>query len=88
MPEAAARTPAERIVARFGVDRLAAWTRRHRSRVHAWTWPTSKGGTGGAIPLRLREAIIEGVKSELGEDLTYAEFEPQAGEAYLMGGPQ
>ncbi len=79
-----AKTPAERIVARFGVERLASWTGRHRSRVHAWTWPTAKGGTGGAIPPRLRQKIIAGAKAELNQDLSYAEFEPRDGESYLM----
>lgn len=83
-----AKTPAERIVARFGVDRLAGWTGRHRSRVHAWTWPTEKGGTGGTIPSRLRHKIIAGAKAELNEDVTYAEFEPCDGEGYLMGAGQ
>jgi hypothetical protein len=82
------KTPADRILTRFGVERIAAWTQRHRSRVHAWTWPTAKGGTGGAIPPRLRTAIIEGAKRELGQDVAFADFEPQAGEQYLMGAAQ
>ena len=79
------KTPADRILTRFGVERIAAWTKRHRSRVHAWAWSTEKGGTGGAIPPRLRPAIIEGAKRELNEDITFTDFEPQAGEVYLMG---
>lgn len=77
-------TPAARILSRFGADRIASWTKRHRSRVHAWAWPTSKGGTGGVIPPRSRSAIIEGAKRDLNEDLAFADFEPQAGETYLM----
>lgn len=79
------KTPADRIVARFGVPRLAAWTRRHRSRIHAWTWATDKGGTGGVVPPRLRAAIIEGAREDLGEILSHSDFEPQDGEAYLLG---
>jgi hypothetical protein len=79
------KTPADRILSRFGVERIAAWTQRHRSRVHAWTWSTEKGGTGGAIPPRLRTKIIDGAKRDLGEDIAFAEFEPQADEQYLMG---
>jgi len=79
------KTPAARIIAHFGVERIAAWTRRHRTRVHAWAWPVAKGGTGGAIPPRLRGLIIEGAKRDLGADLSYADFEPRAGETYLMG---
>lgn len=79
------KTPAARIIARFGAGRIAAWTKRHRSRVHAWAWPTDKGGTGGVIPARARAAIIEGARDELGEAVSYADFEPQDGEAYLLG---
>jgi hypothetical protein len=75
------KTPAERIIAKFGVPKLCLWTGRHRSRVHAWAWPTGKGGTGGAVPLKVRPAIIEGAATE-GETLTHADFEPAAGEAY------
>ena len=80
----AQNTPAARIIARFGVPALAGWTGRHRSRIHAWTWPTDKGGTGGAIPIRRREAIIAGAKRDLHQDVEPAEFELQPGEAYLV----
>lgn len=78
-------TPAERILGRFGAGRIAAWTGRHRSRVHAWTWPTAKGGTGGMVPVRVRRQIIEGAARDLGETITLSEFELQAGETYLVG---
>lgn len=86
--DAAPKTPADRIVTRFGVSRLAAWTKRHRSRIHAWTWPTDKGGTGGVVPVRLRSAIIEGAHVEMGQTITFAEFEPQDGEIYMVAEPQ
>ncbi|MDZ4374006.1 MAG: hypothetical protein U1C74_21635 [Phenylobacterium sp.] len=78
-------TPADRILARFGAGRIAAWTGRHRSRVHAWAWPTTKGGTGGVVPPRLRQAIIDGAHRELGETVTHADFELQPGETYQFG---
>jgi len=77
-------TPAARVIARFGVDKLAAWTGRHRSRVHAWSWSTDRGGTGGVIPIRLRPAIVAGAARELGELVQASEFELQPGEAYLI----
>jgi hypothetical protein len=83
MPETAPSTPAARFISRFGVKRLAAWTGRHSSRVHSWAWPTNRGGTGGVIPTKVRAKIIDGAKADLGEDLTYSEFEPGIGEAYL-----
>lgn len=79
-------TPAERILGRFGVSRIAAWTGRHRTRVHAWTWPTGKGGTGGVVPVRVRPKIIEGAARELGEAVSHADFELQPGETYLLEG--
>lgn len=75
-------TPAARLIKQFGVATLAGWTRRDRSRVHAWTWPKDRGGTGGLVPHAVRSSIIEGAAAK-GEVLTYADFEPQAGEAYL-----
>jgi len=79
------KTPADRLIEQFGVDRLATWTKRHRSRVHAWTWSTVKGGTGGVVPPRVRALIIEGAHRDLGAELAYADFEPKDGEVYLLG---
>ena len=84
MTDTAGRTPAQRLIDRFGVKRLAAWTGRHRSRVQAWAWSPEKGGTGGVIPHRLRRAIIEGAAREMGAVLQPFEFEPAEGEAYLF----
>lgn len=77
-------TPAARIINRFGVKKIAEWTRRDRSRVHAWTWPKSRGGTGGVVPHAVRPAIIKGARADFGEVLGYADFEPMPGEAYLV----
>lgn len=79
----AAITPADRIIGRFGVEKIARWTGRHRSRVHAWAWAPDRGGTGGVVPPRLRQKIIEGARSELGEAVAFADFEPREGERYL-----
>lgn len=79
-------TPAARMIARFGVENIARWTGRHRSRVHAWTWPSNRGGTGGVIPARSRQAIIHGAHRDHGEAVAWAEFEPMEGEVYLLDG--
>lgn len=79
------KTPAARIIARFGVENISRWTGRHRSRVHAWTWPTERGGTGGVIPPRVRAAIIEGARGDLSQVVAFSEFEPTEGEGYLTG---
>lgn len=76
-------TPAHRIIGRFGVEKIARWTKRHRGRVHAWTWAPDKGGTGGVVPPRLRQRIIDGARLELGEALAFADFEPLGDERYL-----
>ena len=77
------RTPAGRLVEQFGVQKLAHWSGRHRARVHAWLWPKSKGGTGGAVPLAVRSRIILAAEREDGIVLTHADFEPRTGETYL-----
>ncbi|MBW8815570.1 MAG: hypothetical protein JF588_19285 [Caulobacterales bacterium] len=69
---------------RFGPGRIALWTKRHRSRVQAWRWPVEKGGTGGVVPVRVRPAIIEGARRDLGETVNHTDFEPQEGESYLL----
>jgi hypothetical protein len=79
-----AHTPAQRLIDRFGVKRLAAWSGRHQSRVWAWAWAPAKGGTGGVVPHRLRQRITEGALQEVGVRLTPADFEPADGEAYLF----
>ncbi|QYC10586.1 hypothetical protein [Brevundimonas nasdae] len=81
------QTPAARLIERFSIQTLARWTRRDRSRVHAWTWPKSRGGTGGVVPHPVRPAIIQGAKDDLNVDLAYADFEPINGEAYLDAAP-
>lgn len=78
-------TPAERIIRRFGVGSLAKWTGRHRSRIHSWTWSPERGGTGGAIPHRVRQAIIDGAAADLHQTVAFADFEPIDGEHYLTG---
>lgn len=42
--------PAKSILDRIGVEVAAKVTGKHISRVYRWTYPTSRGGTGGVIP--------------------------------------
>ena len=79
-------TPADRLIEEFGVKRLANWSGRHASRVHAWAWPPERGGTGGVIPHSVRGKIIAGAAAELKAELTFADFEPRPGESYLLDG--
>jgi len=43
--------PASTVLAKIGgVDVAAQVTGKHVSRIYRWTYPRSKGGTGGVIP--------------------------------------
>jgi hypothetical protein len=42
--------PAKTILDRIGFEKAAEVTGKHLSRVYRWTYPTSRGGTGGVIP--------------------------------------
>ena len=77
-------TPAARIIDQFGVEALARWTGRHRSRIHAWTWSRERGGTGGVVPVALRAKIIASAQVERAVALSFADFEPREGESYLL----
>lgn len=81
MNDAATKTPAGRLIARFGAPLIAEWVGRHYSRVHAWSWPTPRGG-GGVVPPKLRDKIIKGAAG-IGQTVTAADFELAAGEVWL-----
>lgn len=52
-------TPATRAIAAFGgVQALAKAIDRDPSRVHRWTYPEERGGTGGRIPGTAVRAIL------------------------------
>lgn len=42
--------PAKSILDLIGVETAAKVTGKHISRVYRWTYPASRGGTGGIIP--------------------------------------
>lgn len=42
--------PAKSILGLIGVETAASVTGKHISRVYRWTYPASRGGTGGVIP--------------------------------------
>lgn len=77
-------TPAKRLIERFGARALADWTGRHVSRVHAWSWPAGRGGTGGVVPVRLRKKIIDGAMRDAKAVVTAADFEPAPGEGFAF----
>lgn len=80
-------TPARRLIKRFGAKILAEWSGRHISRVYAWGWPPSRGGTGGFVPLSARRSIMMRALQDQGVQLAWADFEPQEGEEYVLAEP-
>jgi hypothetical protein len=72
--------PARRVIVAFGdgsltkgVDAIAAITGRSRSRIYRWTYPESRGGTGGIIPIpQARRLLAEARRRKL--TLTAADF--------------
>ncbi len=67
-------TPAARVVEKCGGARaVAKMAGVHISRVHRWTYPKERGGTGGHVPAKHQQAILDGAR-RLGVDLTPADF--------------
>lgn len=66
--------PASSIVSKFGgVPVVAAAIGVPNSTVLRWTYPREKGGTGGAIPTKRQQQILDLAK-ELGVELAPADF--------------
>jgi hypothetical protein len=42
--------PAKSILDRIGYETASRVTGKHISRIYRWTYPATKGGTGGVIP--------------------------------------
>lgn len=52
-------TPAENIIAKLGgAQKVADMLDLNVTSVHRWTYPKSKGGTGGMIPARHMTALL------------------------------
>lgn len=56
--------PANRVIKAFGgAAKLASLLGVARGRVHAWTWPASRGGTDGRIPQRYHVTVLAEARS-------------------------
>lgn len=65
-----ASTPAEKAIAAFGgAKALAEAIDRNVTRIHRWTYPASRGGTGGKIPGSALHDVLDAAK-KLGLDLS------------------
>ncbi|MEA2754736.1 MAG: hypothetical protein QOJ54_1025 [Aliidongia sp.] len=70
---------AKKIFAKFGgPERLARLfaersIKIHRSGIHKWGYPKSRGGRGGVIPTKWQQPILN-LARELGIDLSPADF--------------
>lgn len=76
-------TPAARVIAKFGEGtkghyRVAELLGRHVSRVFRWTYPKERGGTGGLIPPREQDRLLEIARRE-GVALARSDFFDDAG---------
>lgn len=68
--------PASSIVRKLGgATAVANIVGVHRTRVHAWTKPVEKGGTGGLIPMKHVRKLREHAERE-GMGLTANDFLP------------
>lgn len=56
--------PAKSILDLIGVETAAKVTGKHISRVYRWTYPSSRGGTGGIIPHTEALKLLEHARSE------------------------
>ena len=68
--------PAKRVVDAFGgAGNLAKAIGRNVSRVHRWTYPEDRGGTGGAIPggTKMLRNILAAAKQR-GIDLSFEDL--------------
>lgn len=65
--------PAKSILSRIGFEAAAKVTGKHISRVYRWTYPASRGGTGGIIPHADAMKLLEYARTE-GVPLGEADF--------------
>lgn len=80
--------PAERIIAKFGGPAVVAEiTKRDISRVHRWTYPPEKGGSGGIIPPKAQDMLLAEAAAR-GIALTRDEFFHPVGEPLKKIPPQ
>jgi hypothetical protein len=68
------RKIASNIIAKCGGHRIVAeWTGVDISRVHRWTYPSERGGTGGVIPAKHQPTILDKARAA-GVKLSPADF--------------
>lgn len=74
--------PAQHVIAKLGgFAAVAKITGVHVSRVHRWTYTRESGGTGGVIPSRHQQPMLDFAR-ESGVNLKPADFfEPTPAEA-------
>lgn len=74
MIEAPVRGQAARIIEKFGgPPRLAELLKTHRSNICRWTYPPSRGGTGGYVPTKRVPQIME-MAEMLGIEITHEDW--------------
>jgi len=67
-------SPAERIIEKCGGAAVVAELADvHLSRVHRWTYPKDRGGSGGVVPSQNQQRILDGARAR-GIDLAPSDF--------------
>lgn len=79
--------PSEKVIEKCGGSTaLSAWLNLSRSTVLRWTYPPSRGGTGGHIPAKYMQPILARAAVE-GRALSIEDFFP-IGKAQADAEPQ
>lgn len=66
--------PAQTIIEKLGgATAVATITGVHRTRVYGWMYPKERGGTGGTIPIKHAQKLLQYAEAE-GVNITADEF--------------
>lgn len=82
--------PAQRVIEKCGAGELkrgivvvSEITGVHTTRVYRWTYPKSRGGTGGTIPSQHQQALLDGARTRF-IDLSPADFFELPGDSRVI----
>lgn len=81
--------PASQVIQKCGgISATAGMLSLHRSVVNRWLLPRSSGGTGGLVPAKHQQALLEAARARGIALLPSDFFEPAAGAATPKSEPQ
>ena len=74
MPDLIDESPAARVIGKFGgIDKTAEVIGRHRSVVNRWLSSPESGGTGGVVPGKHQQPLLDAARA-MGIDLAPKDF--------------